>query len=208
MINLPQMTAILIGIAVAVYLLLAAAPFQWERWAFVNLGFIPARYTLDPGLHWQEIAGPVTHQFLHGGLAHIVLNMVMLAAFGSGVERAIGGTKFVVLFLICGVAGALVHFAIFPQSLAPVVGASGEISGMFGAALRVMARQSQQQGQTMRLLPIAAVWIGISLIFGLSGSGAGGGQIAWAAHLGGFIAGLALFGLFSRGGPRSRLNVV
>ena len=208
MINLPQMTAILIGIAVAVYLLLAAAPFQWERWAFINLGFIPFRYTRIPGLQWQEIAGPVTHQFLHGGIGHIVLNMVMLAAFGSGVERAIGGAKFVVLFLICGIAGALVHFAIFPESAAPVVGASGAISGMFGAALRVMARQSQQQGQTMRLLPIAAVWIGISLIFGFTGSGAGGGQIAWAAHLGGFIAGLALFGLFTRGGPRSRLKVV
>ena len=106
MINLPRMTAILIGAAVAVEIVLAVAPARWEALAFFHLGFLPARYTLDPGLQWQEIAGPVTHQFLHGGLAHIIFNMIMLAAFGAGVERAIGGAKFVVMFLICGVAGA------------------------------------------------------------------------------------------------------
>lgn len=199
------MTAILMGISIAVQIVLAAAPFQWEGWAFFNLGFIPARYTLDPGLQWQDLAGPVTHQFLHGGLAHIFMNMIMLAAFGAGVERVIGGTKLVILFLICGVAGALAHFVIFPESVSPVIGASGSISGLFGAALRVMARQSRQRGQTMRLLPIAAIWIGISLVVGFTGlPGTGEAQIAWAAHIGGFITGLALFGLFSRGGPRLR----
>ena len=205
MINLPRMTAILIGVSVAVQIVLAAAPFQWEGWAFINLGFIPARYTLDSGLQWQDLAGPVTHQFLHGGLAHILINMIMLAAFGAGVERVIGGTKLVILFLICGVAGAFAHLAVFPDSLSPVIGASGSISGLFGAALRVMARQSRQRGQNMRLLPIAGIWIGMSLIIGFTGlPGTGEAQIAWAAHIGGFIAGLALFGLFSRGGPRLR----
>lgn len=205
MINLPRMTAILIGISVAVQIVLAAAPFQWEGWAFINLGFIPARYTLDSGLQWQDLAGPVTHQFLHGGLAHILINMIMLAAFGAGVERVIGGTKLVILFLICGVAGAFAHFVIFPDSLSPVIGASGAISGLFGAALRLMARQSRQRGQNMRLLPIAGIWIGMSLIIGFTGlPGTGEAQIAWAAHIGGFVAGLALFGFFSRGGPRLR----
>lgn len=199
------MTAILIGIAVAVQIVLAAAPARWEGLAFLNLGFIPARYTLDSGLQWQDVAGPVTHQFLHGGLAHIFINMIMLAAFGAGVERVIGGTKLLVLFLICGVAGAFAHLAVFPDSLSPVIGASGSISGLFGAALRVMARQSRQRGQNMRLLPIAAIWIGMSLIIGFTGlPGTGEAQIAWAAHIGGFVAGLTLFGLFSRGGPRLR----
>ena len=58
MINLPRMTAILIGISVAVQIVLAAAPFQWEGWAFINLGFIPARYTLDSGLHGKISPGP------------------------------------------------------------------------------------------------------------------------------------------------------
>ncbi len=199
------MTAILIGIAVAVQIVLAAAPSRWEGLAFFNLGFIPARYTLDSGLQWQDIAGPVTHQFLHGGFAHIFMNMLMLAAFGTGVERVIGGTKLLILFLICGVAGALAQFVIFPESLSPVIGASGSISGLFGAALRLLARQSRQRGQNMRLLPIAAIWIGMSLIIGFTGlPGTGEAQIAWAAHIGGFVAGLALFGLFSRGGPRLR----
>lgn len=205
MINLPRMTAILIGVSVAVQVVLAAAPPRWEALAFFNLGFIPARYTLDSGLQWQDFAGPVTHQFLHGGFAHIFINMIMLAAFGAGVERVIGGAKLLVLFLICGAAGALAHFVIFPESFAPVIGASGAISGLFGAALRVMARQSRQRGQNMRLLPIAAIWIGMSLIIGFTGlPGTGEAQIAWAAHIGGFIAGLALFGLFSRGGPQLR----
>ncbi len=199
------MTAILIGISVAVQIVLAAAPFQWEQWAFANLGFRPARYTLDHGLQWQDVVAPVTHQFLHGGLAHILINMIMLAAFGAGVERVIGGTKLVILFLICGVAGAFAHLAVFPDSLSPVIGASGSISGLFGGALHVMARQSRQRGQNMRLLPIAAIWIGMSLIIGFTGlPGTGEVQIAWAAHIGGFVAGLALFGLFSRGGPRLR----
>ena len=199
------MTAILIGIAVAVQIVLAAAPARWEGLAFFNLGFIPARYTLDPGLQWQDLAGPVTHQFLHGGFTHILMNMIMLAAFGAGVERVIGGTKLFFLFLICGVAGAFAHFVIFPESLSPVIGASGSISGLFGAALRLLARQSRQRGQNMRLLPIAAIWIGMSLIIGFTGlPGTGEAQIAWAAHIGGFVAGLALFGLFSRGGPRLR----
>ena len=71
----------------------------------------------------------------------------MLAAFGAGVERVIGGAKLLILFLICGVAGALAHFVIFPESFSPVIGASGSISGLFGAALRVMARQSRERGQ-------------------------------------------------------------
>ena len=191
------------GIAIAVQIVLAAVPPRWEALAFVNFGFIPARYTLASSLDWQAVLGPVTHQFLHGGLLHILLNMVMLAAFGAGVERVIGGTRLITLFLLCGIAGAFFHLAVFPNSLSPVIGASGSISGLFGAALRVMARQSRQRGQRMRLLPIAGLWIGIAVVTGFTGvPGSGGAQIAWAAHVGGFVAGFVLFSLFSRGGPR------
>ena len=144
--------------------------------------------------------------FLHGGAFHLIINMVMLAAFGAGAERVLGPRRTLGLFLVCGVVGAFAHLAIYPSLAAPVVGASGAISGLFGAVLRLMASRPRSRGG-IRLLPVALIWIGFAVLVGFAGApGAKGVQIAWAAHVGGFMAGLALLPLFAarQSGPRVR----
>jgi membrane associated rhomboid family serine protease len=130
---------------------------------------------------------------LHGGWLHLVMNMVMLAAFGSPLERTIGRRRMLVLYLLSGVIGAFTHFALFPESTAPVVGASGAISGLFGAVLWLMARPNQWGQRSMRFWPAALIWIAISVAIGFTGMpGVGAGQIAWAAHIGGFVGGILI----------------
>ncbi len=205
MFNIPPLVGALIGACCAIYVVMLLLPVSAETWVLLHLAFIPLRY-LPGGFGWESVAGPVTHQFLHGGVLHLLINMVMLAAFGAGVERALGRARTLALFLLCGVAGAFTHFAFYPDSFAPVVGASGSISGLFGAVLRLMGARPLDRGG-IRLLPVAIIWIGFAVLVGVTGApGAEGIQIAWAAHVGGFVAGLVLPPLFvvRRSGRRFR----
>lgn len=203
-INLPPVVAALIVANVAVYLLTTVLPWRVELAAFTHLGFVPARYTLAPALGWPALAAPLAHQFLHGGLLHLLVNMAMLAAFGSGVERALGGRRTLALYLVCGVAGGFAHLAVYPASTVPVIGASGAISGLFGAVLRLLARHPRIGGGLRRVLPVAAIWVGIAVVTGFTGMpGDAGARVAWAAHVGGFLAALVLFDLFALGRRRA-----
>ena len=132
---------------------------------------------------------PITYQFLHGGWMHLVINMVTLAAFGAPVERLLGVRRFVLFYLSAGIVAGFVQVLLFPDSVDPVIGASGAISGVFGAVLMLM----RYVGNLPSLLPVAGIWIALNVFFGMFGGmpGAGGEQIAWAAHVGGFVYGLA-----------------
>lgn len=201
-VNLPRMVGILIAINVAIYLLSAVVPWRWTAEVLFNLGFIPKRYALPGGLGWQAFAGPITHQFLHAGALHLLVNMIMLAAFGSGVERYLGGARLLALYLVSGVAGAALHYAFYPEATVPVVGASGAISGLFGAVLRLMAQHARAAGGATRILPIAAIWLAVAVLTGFTGvPGAGDVQVAWAAHVGGFLLGFLAYDLFAIGAP-------
>lgn len=198
-VNLPRMVGILIGVNVGIYLLQAAMPAAWAHWVVIHLGFVPARWSVGT-LTWSAVLGPVTHQVLHGGLAHLFVNMIMLAAFGSGVERLLGPRRLLLLFLISGVAGAAAHYVAYPTGTLPVVGASGAISGLFGAILRLMAKNPSVSGGFMRILPVVLIWIAISVITGFTGMpGSGEAQVAWAAHIGGFMFTLIFFDVFTIG---------
>ena len=97
------------------------------------------------------------------------------------------------IYVASGVAGAFVHFALFPNSNIPVVGASGSISGLFGAVLWLMARPDRFGRRALRFWPAALIWVGFSVAVGFTGMpGVADGQIAWAAHVGGFLAGIAI----------------
>lgn len=194
--NLPPATAWLIGILVGVHLLRSLLPPAADDWVLVNLAFVPGAYGLPQGPGWQELVSPLSYQFLHGGWGHLAVNAIALAAFGSGVERLAGPRSTVLFFLAAGLAGALGQWAVDPQSLILVVGASGGISGLFGAALRLLSAGEPGPGR-IRILPAAAVWIAVNLLFGLAG-GPDGESIAWAAHFGGFAFGLAAFPLLRR----------
>ncbi len=195
-INLPPAVLWLIGINVAVQLLRGVLGEQTDEAIILTFGLVPAAYTDGHGDLLSLVAAPITYQFLHGGWLHLGINMVTLAAFGAPVERLLGVRRFVLFYLSAGVAAALVHILLFPSSVDPVVGASGSISGVFGAVLMLM----RYVGSLQSLLPVAAVWIGINVFFGVFGGtpGAGSEQVAWAAHIGGFVYGLVAIRFFVR----------
>jgi membrane associated rhomboid family serine protease len=197
-----------------------------ETWMVVALAFIPARYggnVVDlPGAPWAAWTSPLTHALVHGDWVHLALNGAWLLIFGSLVVRRIGVFRFFLLGAIAAVAGAGVFFAFNTYRLVPMVGASGAVSGLMGAALRLMFAAADQGGMwrlreapetivpmtlaqaltDRRMLGVIAVLVAINAIMSLAvGSLGGSGPIAWEAHLGGFAAGLLGFGLVDRRPP-------
>lgn len=196
--NIPPVTKGLLIANVVIHLVRLLLPPQLDDAILLNFAFIPARYTLPGAFTWRALLDPITYQFLHGNLAHLGINMLALVAFGSGVERRIGGGRMLVLALLCGIAAAAAHFLVYPTSTDPVIGFSGALSGLFGAVLRLMARHGG-----VRLWPIVVVWLIMNVVTGETAMpGMAGETVAWVAHIGGFAAGLILFGLFDRGAPR------
>src|SRR5881394_3676030 len=194
-INLPPALMWLIGINLAVHLVRQLLSEQADQSLVLALGLIPASYTGDPpGEWWSLVLAPITYQFLHGGWVHLGVNMFTLAAFGAGVERLLGVRRFILFYLSAGVVAGAIHVVIFSDSMDPVIGASGAISGVFGGVLIAMRRL----GKLTSLLPVAVIWIGLNVFFGLFGGtpGGGGEPVAWVAHIGGFVYGLAVFRLF------------
>jgi membrane associated rhomboid family serine protease len=198
-INLPPAILWLIVINVAVQLLRLLLSEQADEEIILTLGLVPAVYTTEIGSDLLSLfVAPITYQFLHGGWVHLGVNMLSLAAFGAPVERLLGSQRFVVFYLSAGLVAGLIHVLFFPESMDPVVGASGAVSGVFGAVLILMRRV----GSLPSLIPVAAIWIALNVFFGIFGGtpGAGGEPVAWLAHIGGFVYGLVAIHLFV---PRS-----
>src|SRR5215475_12231963 len=193
-INLPPAILWLIGINVAVHLVRQLLSDSVDQQLVVEFGLVPANITGDQGNLLLSLVSLITYQFLHGGWVHLGVNMLSLAAFGAPVERLLGVRRFVLFYLSAGVVSAAVHIVFFPDSPDPVIGASGAISGVFGAVLMLM----RQVGSLSSLLPVAGIWIALNVFFGIFGGtpGAGGEPVAWMAHVGGFVYGLAAIRLF------------
>lgn len=193
-INLPPAVMWLIGINVAVHLLRGLLGDEADNALILQFGLIPAAYTGASHDLLSQVLAPLTYQFLHGGWLHLGVNMVTLAAFGAPVERLLGVRRFLLFYLSAGVVAAFVQVAVFPESVDPVIGASGAISGVFGGVLMLM----RYVGSLTSLLPVAGIWIALNVFFGIFGGtpGAGGEQVAWVAHIGGFVYGLAAIRLF------------
>ena len=194
-INLPPAVLWLIGINVAVHLLRMLLTEEADTNLILSFGLVPAAYTGGSQDLLSQVAAPITYQFLHGGWMHLVINMVTLAAFGAPVERLLGVRRFILFYLSAGIVAAFVQVLLFPDSTDPVIGASGAISGVFGAVLMLM----RYVGSLPSLYPVAGIWIALNLFFGLFGGmpGSGGEQIAWAAHIGGFVYGLLAIRFFA-----------
>jgi membrane associated rhomboid family serine protease len=207
--------------AVRSYLLTEAQ----DQWVVLTLAFIPARYAGEvlPGGAVADVTSFLTHAFLHGDLTHLLVNGGWMLAFGSIVARRISAGRFVLLSAVSAVAGAALFLLTNWGLLQPMVGASGAISGLMGAAVRFMfqpgarsAASADDGGWRPPAMTLAEVardprarmmigsWLALNLVFGLFlGSLFSTGGIAWEAHVGGFAAGLLLFGFFERSGPRS-----
>jgi membrane associated rhomboid family serine protease len=201
--NIPPATQALIVANIAVHLLRLLLSPESDDALVSLLAFVPGRYTEAGGIGWPAVVDPVTYQFLHANLIHLGVNMLALLAFGSGVERRIGGRRMAIFYLVCGVASAAAHFAVYPTSVVPIVGASGAISGLFGGVLRFQF--GGDAGGRRGLWPVVIVWIVVNVVLGQTGMpGMENAAIAWVAHLGGFVAGLLLFNLAARGTTHDR----
>ena len=187
-----------------------------------DYAFIPARYSraflesrmLDPGTLLERAVPFVSYMGLHNDWTHLVINCLFLLAFAPIVARRFGPLLFLVFFIVCGIAGALTYLVFNWGSAAPVVGASGAISGLMAAALRMLPGQTPWAvpGATplapifsRQMMVFTTVLVVINVLTGITGLPLGGenAQIAWQAHLGGYVAGLFLCGPFDGLRPRN-----
>jgi membrane associated rhomboid family serine protease len=221
--NAPTVVVALAGAFVAVHLGRVLLTEAADEQLLQLLAFIPARLGARaaelPGGRVAEVTQFGTHLLLHGNLAHLLINTAWFLAFATPVARRIGALRFLALFLLCGIGGALLFV---PFNAAPMVGASGAISGLMGAALRFLflpmkdgdtdALAGETRPPLVSLLQaltdrrIVAAVAGWTLLNVLAARGAealfDGIGIAWEAHLGGFFTGFLTFGLFDRRASR------
>jgi membrane associated rhomboid family serine protease len=227
-VRLPVMTILLLAAIATAWVVLQGAGFDVETLAMsvCNLGMVPAELTgaaplgtsvpltrtllcvvdAEP-LNWMS---PLSSMFLHGSWAHLLGNGLFLWVFGNNVEDVMGRGRFLLFYLLCGLAAAAVHVWMQPGSAVPTVGASGAISGAMGAYLVLFPRVR------VRMLFIFVIfwrvfampawvvllwWFGLQVLLGLPDLAAlpdnGGGVAVWA-HVGGFVAGALLVGVFER----------
>jgi membrane associated rhomboid family serine protease len=182
-----------------------------------SLGVVPAFLTGHDTVPTLFDVVPVplqalTSMFLHGGFLHLAGNMLYLWIFGNNVEEAMGHWRFLLFYVVCGVAAVLAQVLPNPDSVAPMVGASGAISGVLGAYLLLYPRARVLLGLPLGFLVVQlgrfpagwvlAAWFGLQLIMSTinaaHASGQNEGGIAFGAHIGGFVAGLLLVTLFKR----------
>jgi membrane associated rhomboid family serine protease len=169
--------------------------------AFINAyGAIPFEIS-----HFTHLSGArpvpnpatlVTSQFLHGGLLHLVGNLLFLWTFGWRIEATFGKLRFTLFYLLCGIAAALTQVAMMPASRVPMIGASGAVAGVLGAFfVRFPFHRVRILVPLIILFPTVQVpaWVFLGLWFTLQWHAAGTGEgIAWYAHIGGFVAGVVL----------------
>ncbi len=207
---------------VTISLIIACAcVFLWQRTldtasgrqAVAALGAIPAVLLTDARLptelQWiPRFASPFTSMFLHGGWMHLLGNMLLLWIYGDNVEDALGHVRFLVFYLLCGIAAVFAQALSNPASPYPIIGASGAISGVLGAYLMLFPRA---RVLTLVLLPfffttlrmpamlLLLLWFAVQLISDLAVPD-GGASIAFRAHIGGFLLGMLLVPLLKRRG--------
>lgn len=141
----------------------------------------------------------ITSMFMHGGWMHLIGNMLFLWVLGDNVEDAMGHVRFVIFYILCGIAAALTHAGLDPNSTTPMIGASGAISGVIGAYL-ILHPKAQILTLAFRFfihIPafiMLGIWIALQVVnvSMAGGSESGGGGVAWWAHIGGLIAGCIL----------------
>ena len=196
-------------------IVLNAFAFLWQlslgpqlKEAFLLYGIVPIRYS-DPGLSaqfttFEQVLPFITSMFLHGGFLHILGNMWFLYIFGDNIEDRLGHSRYLIFYLLCGIAAGVIHLYTNGDSKIPTIGASGAISGIMGAYLILYPRS-----RILTLIPIffffqfveipAFIFLGYWLLIQLFSAGLtprNVGGIAFWAHIGGFIAGLIFVKLF------------
>jgi membrane associated rhomboid family serine protease len=151
----------------------------------------------------------ISSMFMHGGIAHIFGNMLFLFIFGDNVEDHIGHIRYAIFYLLCGFAAAAGQIIMGPDSVIPMLGASGAISGVLAGYMLLFPKKQVRAIIFNFLTTVPAIvaiglWIVYQLILGFM-TPAGTGGVAYAAHIGGFVAGLVLIKLFAIGKTATRV---
>jgi membrane associated rhomboid family serine protease len=217
--------AVLVGVHLFRMFVLSDSQDEWFvlTFAFIPARYFgdAASSVSFPGGFGADLWTFFTYAFLHADLLHIGLNLAWLIPFGTALARRFRAWRYVVFMLVTAAAGALAQLASDPGSEVPMIGASAAISGAMAAVMRFIFqahgpletwRDGPRNGEAYRvpalslvatfrdprLLLFLAVWMGLNALFGLGAVSFGeqGQQIAWQAHIGGFLAGLLLFGAF------------
>ena len=198
----PIISWLVIALCVIIYLYQTGLSPIAERYFIISFGAIPARFFAE-----YDYFSLISSMFLHGGFMHIASNMLYLWIFGDNVEEAMGHVRFTIFYLICGIAAALTQAFIDPHSAIPLIGASGGIAGILGAYIMLYPRATIKVFMWIiifvRLVNIPAwivlgFWIGGQFIAVPEALANQGGGVAYFAHIGGFIAGVILAGLFKK----------
>jgi rhomboid family protein len=214
----PIVTIGIIGVNVLAWLFVQGAGSGEAVAASVcQLGMIPAELfqTVAPGtqvplgpgiaclIDTPHYATVITSMFMHGGWLHIIGNMWFLWIFGNNIEDAMGHTRFAAFYVLCGIVAAGAQLLTDPHSRVPMVGASGAISGVMGAYILLYPRVRVHTLVTLGFfvtsvaLPayvMLGYWFALQVLLGMA-SHAAGGVAVWA-HVGGFVAGIALIKVF------------
>mgnify|MGYP006182031739 CR=1 FL=1 len=202
--NATPIALALIAVNVAIHVLRMVLPEQWSSIAGTLGGFSPPWFLAvitgaDSPYSVILFLSPLTYAFLHADLLHLTINMAFLLAFGTPMERELGRRRFLGLYVACALfaAGASIAMYLYSHEQTIMVGASGAVSGLFGAVLRLTTR---------RAWLVIVIFIVSNVILGYTGLPGSSGEvraIAWEAHIGGFLAGFVLFPLFNGLGRQS-----
>jgi membrane associated rhomboid family serine protease len=217
----PVMTWMLIAINCLVFLLQnSLTPGELEEF-LRDFALIPARYTAvlpygDANLSAVDLVPFFTMMFLHGGWLHLIFNMWTLWLFGSTVEDRLGHGRYLAFYLACGLAASIAHVIFNPTSIVPALGASGAIAGVLGCYMRLFPLARVVVVVPILFIPLffevyAFVFVGLWFLIQIFQGTlelllpTSGGGVAWWAHVGGFIVGLALGPLLVRSERRYRV---
>ena len=201
----PVVTYAFIAMNTIVFLLQLGSGLHNEQILY-TYGLVPAKYTIDTISAYFSFANHIislfSYMFLHGGFLHFAGNMLFLYVFGDNIEDTLGHFRYFLFYILCGLISGLVHLALNPLSKMPTIGASGAIAGIMGAYFLLFPKS-----KILTIIPIIIIpfFIEIPAFIFLGGwfliqfynvAGQGGvSQIAWWAHIGGFIAGMVLIKL-------------
>jgi membrane associated rhomboid family serine protease len=222
--NVPAIVVAVLAALFAVHLVrVFVLPPRAELEFLLLFAFIPARYDASllmpmPGGLAADIWTFVSYAFIHADFMHLGFNSIWLLAFGTPVARRFGAWRFLAFFAVTAAAGAALHLATHAGEVLPMVGASASISGAMAASMRfafqhggpIWSRGNDPEVYRLPALPLGealrdrriviflVVWFGLNFLFGLGSLSITGSEqsVAWQAHIGGFVAGLLLFGLF------------
>lgn len=179
-----------------------------ENFALVPLRYSDPRWAVSVGLNPGDHLPFLTNIFMHGGWLHLILNMWTLWIFGCALEARLGHLRFGLFYLVCGLVASATHYVFNAASVSPALGASGAIAGVIGAYVVLFPTARVTILFLIIIIPFlfdvpalafAAVWFALQVLQGtyeLFRPSLGGG-IAWWAHIGGFVSGILVLGLFS-----------